>query len=55
MLNFKLLELDLFKILLQFLLDDFRYWFECFCELLEREKIFFLSSSEYLDLFNRVK
>ena len=55
MLNPKLPEPDLLKALLQPLLDDFRYWFECSRELLEREKIPFLSNSEHLDLLNRVK
>ncbi len=55
MLNPKLPEPDLLKAVLQPLLEDFEYWFERSRQLLEREEITFLSSSEQFDLLNRVK
>jgi hypothetical protein len=55
MLNPKLPEPDLLKAVLQPLLQDFGYWFERSRQLLEREEIPFLSSTEQLDLLNRVR
>ncbi|NEP78470.1 MAG: DUF2605 domain-containing protein [Okeania sp. SIO3C4] len=55
MINPKLPEPDLLKAVLQPLLEDFQYWFERSRQLLEREKIPFLSSTEQFDLLNRVK
>ena len=52
MLNPKLPEPDLLKAVLQPLLEDFGYWFERSRQLLEREEIPFLSSTEQLDLLN---
>lgn len=51
----KLPEPDLLKTLLEPLLDDFIYWFERSHQLLEREKIPFLTEVEQKDLLEQVK
>lgn len=48
-------EPELLKSLLEPLLEDFAYWFERSCALLETEEIAFLSPEEQSDLLARVK
>lgn len=53
--NFNLPEPELLKSLLQPLLEDFQYWFERSCTLLENEKIEFLGAEHQTYLLERVK
>ena len=46
---------DLLKSVLEPLLEDFQYWFERYDQILENEKIQFMSEQEQLDLLKRVK
>jgi len=46
---------DLLKSVLEPLLDDFQYWFERYRQILENEKIQFMSEQEQLNLLKRVK
>ncbi|MEA5552242.1 DUF2605 domain-containing protein [Anabaena cylindrica UHCC 0172] len=46
---------ELLKTILEPLLEDFHYWFERSLQLLENEKIQFMSEQEQLDLLQRVK
>ncbi|WP_016953066.1 DUF2605 domain-containing protein [Anabaena sp. PCC 7108] len=46
---------ELLKSVLEPLLEDFQYWFEQSLELLENEKIQFMSDEEQFDLLQRVK
>ncbi|MEI6446020.1 MAG: DUF2605 domain-containing protein [Nostocales cyanobacterium ELA583] len=46
---------DLLKSVLEPLLDDFQYWFERYCQILENERIQFMSEQEQLNLLKRVK
>ena len=48
-------EPELLKTILQPLLEDFQYWFERSRNLLETEKISFLSEKQQIDLLERVK
>ena len=48
-------EQDLLKTLLPPLLEDFHYWFTRSLNLLENEKITFLSEAQQFDLLNRLK
>ncbi|CAN1213239.1 DUF2605 domain-containing protein [Tumidithrix helvetica PCC 7403] len=48
-------ESDLLKQLLEPLLEDFRYWFERSQELLEREKLEFMSEVEQSTLLQKVR
>lgn len=55
MLNSNLPEPELLKSLLQPLLEDFQYWFGRSRNLLETEKISFLTPEQQTDLLERVK
>ncbi|MBS3030167.1 MAG: DUF2605 domain-containing protein [Dolichospermum sp. DET50] len=46
---------DLLKSVLEPLLDDFQYWFERYRQILENERIQFMSEQEQLNLLKRVK
>ena len=46
---------DLLKSVLEPLLEDFQYWFERYGQILENEKIQFMSEQEQLNLLKRVK
>jgi Protein of unknown function (DUF2605) len=46
---------DLLKSVLEPLLEDFQYWFERYRQILENEKIQFMSEQEQFDLLQRVK
>jgi len=46
---------DLLKSVLEPLLEDFQYWFERYSQILENEKIQFMSEQEQLNLLKRVK
>ncbi|BAY74593.1 hypothetical protein NIES25_10070 [Nostoc linckia NIES-25] len=46
---------DLLKTVLEPLLDDFQYWFKRSRDLLETEKLSFMSNQEQSDLLLRVK
>jgi hypothetical protein len=46
---------DLLKSVLEPLLEDFQYWFERYRQILENEKIQFMSDQEQLNLLKRVK
>ncbi|BAZ84608.1 DUF2605 domain-containing protein [Dolichospermum compactum] len=46
---------DLLKSVLEPLLEDFQYWFERYRQILENEKIQFMSEQEQLNLLKRVK
>ncbi|MFM6279893.1 MAG: DUF2605 family protein, partial [Dolichospermum sp.] len=46
---------DLLEAVLQPLLEDFQYWFERYDQILENEKIPFMSEEEQLNLLQRVK
>lgn len=46
---------ELLKSLLEPLLDDFQYWFGRSLELLENERLSFMSEDEQSNLLNRVK
>jgi Protein of unknown function (DUF2605) len=48
-------EPELLKSVLQPLLEDFQYWFARACNLLETERIDFLSTQQQSDLLLRVK
>lgn len=48
-------EKQLLKKLLEPLLEDFQYWFERTRQLLEKEKLSFLSPQEQIDLLAQVK
>ena len=48
-------EQQLLKTLLEPLLEDFQYWFSRSRDLLESEKIAFLSDAEQADLLQRVR
>jgi Protein of unknown function (DUF2605) len=48
-------EPELLKTVLEPLLDDFQYWFGRSQDLLENERLLFLSQQEQADLLNRVK
>jgi hypothetical protein len=50
-----LLNADLLKSVLEPLLDDFQYWFERYRQILENERIQFMSEQEQLNLLKRVK
>lgn len=45
---------ELLQSILEPLLEDFDYWFARSCELLQNEKISFMSDHEQSDLLNRV-
>jgi hypothetical protein len=49
------LEPELLKTLLEPLLEDFQYWFDRACCLLESERIEFLPETQQADLLARVK
>ena len=53
--NSNLPNADLLKSVLEPLLEDFQYWFERYTQILENEKIQFMSEQEQLDLLKRVK
>ncbi|MBE9260619.1 MAG: DUF2605 domain-containing protein [Nostocales cyanobacterium LacPavin_0920_SED1_MAG_38_18] len=46
---------DLLKSVLEPLLEDFQYWFERYGQILENEKVQFMSEQEQLNLLKRVK
>ena len=46
---------DLLEAVLQPLLEDFQYWFERYQQILENEKIPFMSEQEQFNLLKRVK
>ncbi len=46
---------DLLKSVLEPLLEDFQYWFERYRQILENEKIQFMSEEEQYNLLKRVK
>jgi hypothetical protein len=46
---------DFLKSVLEPLLDDFQYWFERYRQILENERIQFMSEQEQLNLLKRVK
>lgn len=48
-------EKELLKTILEPLLEDFQHWFERFRNLLESEKLSFLSDQEQAELLTRVK
>lgn len=54
MLNFNRPDPDLFKTVLEPLLDDFQYWFSRSRTLLESQRISFLPEAEQADLLERV-
>jgi len=45
---------DLLEAVLQPLLEDFQYWFERYHQILENEKIPFMSEQEQFNLLKRV-
>jgi alkylated DNA repair dioxygenase AlkB len=55
MLNQNLPEPELLKVLLQPLLEDFKYWFERSRTFLENENVSFLESQQQSELLARVK
>jgi hypothetical protein len=46
---------DLLKVVLEPLLEDFQYWFGRYRQILENEKIQFMSEEKQFDLLKRVK
>jgi hypothetical protein len=55
MADFNLPSAELLQSVLEPLLEDFEYWFERSQNLLENEKISFMSEQEQSNLLNRVK
>jgi Protein of unknown function (DUF2605) len=53
--NWNLPNADLLKSVLEPLLEDFHYWFERYRQILENEKIPFMSEQEQINLLKRVK
>ena len=53
--NSNLSNAQLLKVILEPLLEDFQYWFDHYEQILENEKIQFMSEQEQFDLLKRVK
>lgn len=53
--NSNLSNAQLLKVILEPLLEDFQYWFDHYEQILENEKIQFMSENEQFDLMQRVK
>ncbi|MFM7408933.1 MAG: DUF2605 domain-containing protein [Cuspidothrix sp.] len=53
--NSNLSNAQVLKVVLEPLLEDFQYWFDRYEQILENEKIQFMSEDEQFDLTQRVK
>jgi hypothetical protein len=53
--NSNLSNAQVLKFVLEPLLEDFQYWFDRYEQILENEKIKFMSDNEQFDLMQRVK